>query len=133
LISDNVNWESTGVLRGQVGQLKGGFHRLPRSPQGNPQWEAGVMSSEDRISRIEAAIDKQNEGIQTLIVVARTVLTSIQEFRTTQERGFEEMRELHRKAVEEMREMSKATDEKLNILVETVDKIIRHRLNGHEG
>jgi hypothetical protein len=64
--------------------------------------------------RMDAAINKQYEGIQALIVVNRTCLESIKELRTTQERGFEELRE-----------MSKATDEKLNILIDTVDRIIR--------
>ncbi len=112
------------------------------------------MTAEERFERIEGilekftlqfdqgTIQKQNEGIQTLIVVSRTVLTSVQELRATQQKTFdqmwelhratvEEMRELHRATVEEMRELSKATDEKLNILIDTVDRIIRHRKNGN--
>ena len=116
------------------------------------------MRAEERFERIEGTLEKltlqaerqqetiqkQNKGIQTLIVVSRTVLTSVQELRLTQEKTFgemrelrelhratvEEMRELHRATVEEMRELSKATDEKLNILIETIDRIIRHRANG---
>ena len=79
------------------------------------------MSPEERLSKIETQIEKQNEGIQGLIVVARTVLTSIQELRTIQDKMIEEVRELH-----------KHTDEKLNILIDTVDRIIR-RDNGSKG
>src|SRR5437867_8416739 len=60
--------------------------------------------------------DKQNEAIRSLIVVSRTVLTSIQEMRAAQD-----------KMIEEARELSKHTDEKLNILIDTVDRIIRQR------
>ena len=110
----------------------------------------GTVSSEERFEKIERTLDrlaeshvrqdaeitKQNDGIKALIVVARTVLDSVQELRATQERNIQDMREMHRATIEEMREMhratieemrewSKATDEKLNILVDTVDKIIR--------
>jgi hypothetical protein len=68
-------------------------------------------------------IQKHNEAIQALIVVSRTLLTSIQESRVTQERAFAELRE-----------MGKATEEKLNILIDTVDRIIRSRgPNGQQG
>jgi len=79
------------------------------------------LSPEERLTKIETQIEKQNEGIQGLIVVARTVLTSIQELRTIQDKMIEEVRELH-----------KHTDEKLNILIDTVDRIIR-RDNGTKG
>ena len=72
------------------------------------------MTPEERLTRIETQIEKQNAGIQGLIVVSRTVLTSIQELRADQE----EIRE-------EMRQMQKHTDEKINILINTVDRIIR--------
>ena len=79
------------------------------------------MTPEERLDKIEAQIQKQNEGIQGLIVVGRTVLNSIQELRGVQQEMIEEVRELH-----------KHTDEKLNILIDTVDRIIR-RDNGHQG
>jgi hypothetical protein len=51
------------------------------------------MTPEERFTKIEGLIEKQtqqiekqNEGIQGLIVVARTVLTSIQELRTVQDK-----------------------------------------------
>jgi hypothetical protein len=72
------------------------------------------MNAEERFARIEGQIEKQNEGIQGLIVVSRTVLTSIQELRTIQ----------HEMA-EEIRDRFKDTDEKINILIDTVDRIIR--------
>ena len=88
------------------------------------------MTPEERLTKIENAIqsligtqsehasqiDKQNAGIRDLIVVSRTVLTSIQQLQTVQGQMFEEVRELH-----------KHTDKKLNILIDTVDRIIRNR------
>lgn len=92
------------------------------------------MASEERLERIEAIIerqnqeiDKQNAGIRDLIVVSRTVLTSLQELREIQ-------REDHKEwtgQMKELRDAQAATDEKLNILINTVDRIIRHR-NGKE-
>jgi len=74
------------------------------------------VTPEDRLTRIEVQIEKQNEGIQGLIVVSRTVLTSMQELRAVQH-----------DMIEEARELNKLTDEKLNILIDTVDRIIRDR------
>jgi len=70
----------------------------------------------EQIRNLIANGDKQNEAIRSLIVVSRTVLSSIQEMRAAQE-----------KMIEEARELSKHTDEKLNILIDTVDRIIRQR------
>ena len=64
-------------------------------------------------------IEKHNEAIHSLIIVARTVLDSIKEDRERHERDYAEMRA-----------QSRMTEEKLNILVETVDRIIRHRDTG---
>jgi hypothetical protein len=78
------------------------------------------MTPEERLSRIEASVDKQNEAICGLIAVGRTCLDSIQELREVQ-------REDHKQLVGEIREMREAqsaTDEKLNILIDTVDRII---------
>jgi hypothetical protein len=102
------------------------------------------MSSEQRLDRIEAAIEKQNTGIQGLIVASRQLIThgenlqaSVQDMLASaqeQHASIEQLRILQQSMMEEMRELSKATDEKLNILVDTVDKIIRHKgPNGHEG
>jgi hypothetical protein len=85
------------------------------------------MTPEERFDRIETIIekqtveiDKQNEGVRSLIVVARTLLDSMQE-----------IRDRHEKDYEELRKAQAATDEKLNILIHTVDRIIRHR-NGND-
>jgi hypothetical protein len=109
------------------------------------------MSPEERFTKIEnaiesligtqaehaAQIDKQNAGIRDLIVVSRTVLTSIQQLQTAQskmievqDKMIEECRELHKNMIEEVRELHKHTDEKLNILIDSVDRIIRNRNGG---
>ena len=84
------------------------------------------MTPEERLDRIETIIDKQNEGIQALIVVARTCLNSIQELRETQRQNHEQVMV----EIRELREAQKDTDEKLNILISTIDKFF-HR-NGKE-
>jgi hypothetical protein len=75
------------------------------------------MTPEERFTKIENAIQALTENqarnesaIRDLIVVSRTVLTSIEQLQTAQ----------------------KHTDEKLNILIDTVDRIIRNR-NGDGG
>ena len=92
--------------------------RKRRSPPHNDKGED--MTPEERLDRIETQIEKQNEGVQALIVVSRTVLTSMQELRNVQH-----------EIIEEMRERDKATQVKLNILVDTVDRIIRNKDNKH--
>jgi hypothetical protein len=92
------------------------------------------MTPEERIEKIEGLIekqalevDKQNAGIRDLIVVSRTLLTSFQEFRDVQRKDHEEWTA----QMKELRDAQAATDEKLNILINTVDRIIRNR-NGKE-
>ena len=75
---------------------------------------------QEQLGKHGQEIEKQNEGIRGLIVVARTCLDSIQELRDAQ-----------RETLKELRDAQAATDEKLNILIDTVDRIIRHR-NGTE-
>lgn len=58
-----------------------------------------------QIEKHTEQIQKQNEGIRDLVVVSRTVLNSIQE--------------LH--------DVQAATDGKLNILIDTVERIVRRR------
>lgn len=81
------------------------------------------MTPEERYAKIDAVIDKHNAeidkhnaAIQGLIVVGRTCLDSIKE-----------MREAHAKDYEELRKAQAATEDKLNILIDTVDRIIRNR------
>ena len=88
------------------------------------------MSPEERLNRIEgilekqsreidkhnAAIDKHNAAIRDLIVASRTVLTAVEE---------------NSVQIKELRDAQAATDEKLNILIDTVDRIVRNR-NGKE-
>jgi len=92
------------------------------------------MTPEERFDRIELIIEKQNQeidkhnaAIRDLIVVSRTVLTSIDGLREVQRTDHEEWSA----QMKELREAQAATDEKLNILIDTVDRIIRHR-NGKE-
>lgn len=86
------------------------------------------MTPEERFARIENVlqstteqqarqieeIDRQNDGIRSLIVVARTCLDSIKE-----------MRERHDADYKKLLESQATTDEKLHILIDTVDRIIR--------
>ena len=65
--------------------------------------------------------EKVNEAARNLIAVGRTCLDSIKE-----------VREQHDLDFKKLSEAQAATDEKLNILIETVDKIIRRRNGGGE-
>ena len=85
------------------------------------------MTPEERHTKIEAEIEKRNTAIHGLIIVGRTCLDSIQELRGIQDKAIKEARELHKTMREEVRELHKHTDEKLNILIDTVDRIIRSR------
>ena len=94
------------------------------------------MTPEQRFDRVETiiekqnqSIDKQNAGIRDLIVVGRTVLTSIQELRDVQHKDHEKWT-TH---MEELREAQAATDGKLHILIDTVDRIIRDRNRKNDG
>ena len=94
------------------------------------------MTPEERLTKVETLlydvaqqqahqmqeVEKQNEGIRGLIVVSRTLLDSMQEMRQDHDQFMTGMQQL--------REMQMATEEKLNILIDTVDRIIRRR-NGN--
>jgi hypothetical protein len=99
------------------------------------------MTPEERLTKVETLlhavteqqakqveeVERQNEAIRGLIVVGRTLLDSMQESRQMMDRDHDRfMAEL-----EKLREAQAATDEKLNILIDTVDRIIRRR-NGKE-
>jgi hypothetical protein len=73
----------------------------------------------------EREIDKQNEAIRSLIVVARTCLDSIKDMRESHDADYKKLRESHDADFKKLVEAQAATDEKLNILVNTVDRIIR--------
>ena len=86
------------------------------------------MTPDERFDKIENLfhtvgrdIDKQNEANRSLIVVARTCLDSFQEIRELQRKDHEEWTT----KMVELRAAQAETGEKLNILVNTVDRIIR--------
>jgi uncharacterized coiled-coil DUF342 family protein len=78
------------------------------------------MTPEERLTRIENDIDKHNDAIRGLIVVARTCLDSIKELRDDHKEITEN--------IDKLREAQSATDEKLNIIVEheeVLDRIVK--------
>ena len=77
----------------------------------------------DQIERQSAQIDKQNSGIRDLTLVSRTVLTSIQEIHHVQRQDHAEWNS----QMKNLREAQAATDEKLNILIDTVERVVRRR------
>lgn len=92
-----------------------------------------AMTPEERFIKLENLLATVTENqlrhdaaIRDLIVVSRTTLNAVDELREGQ-RGLQES---HRKLQEsqiELQEKQKVTEEKLHILIETVDRIIRHR------
>jgi hypothetical protein len=75
------------------------------------------MTPEERFDRIERNLEKNTEGVRDLIVVCSTILTTTEKVVASQKEVTEQIKEL--------REAQSATDEKLNILIDTVDRIIR--------
>ena len=95
------------------------------------------MTPEERLNRIEKAldrhiefvganIDKQNAAIRDLTVVSRSLITAIQEQGEVHQKDHQRVMA----EIDKLREAQTATDEKLNILIDTVDRIIRSRENG---
>jgi hypothetical protein len=108
--------------------------RLNRIEQALDRQIAFVAEQNERIQNLIASDEKQNEGIRALIVVVRTCLDSIQEMRVTHDSDhrqvlavIKELREAQSVTYEKLREAQSATDEKLNILITTVDRIVGHR------
>jgi len=69
-----------------------------------------VMTPEERLDRIEKDIEKQNEGIRGLIVLARTSPDSIQEMRQRHDRD-------HSQFMADMEKLREATASKLRLTV----------------
>ena len=107
------------------------------------------MTSEERLDKFENLLLQQGEllekhqfAIRDLILVSRTTLTALEEIRGSMHDLTGSVQELTGTvqeltgtvqqltgSVQELREAQGATDEKLNILIETIERIIR-RLNG---
>jgi hypothetical protein len=83
------------------------------------------MTPEERFERIENVIEKQNHGIRDLVRVSRIFLDSQQEVKGQIQENAIQIQE-NTTHIRELREAQKQTDEKLNILIDTVDRIIRH-------
>src|SRR5215475_1543647 len=84
-----------------------------------------TMTPEERFDRIETNIDKILGGTRDLIAVSRVVLDSIKEMREQHDADYRNVREQHEADYRELRFHQRATTEKLNILIDTVDRIIR--------
>jgi hypothetical protein len=105
------------------------------------------MTPQERLDRIETQIEKQNKGIQDLIRPSgifldsqKQVMAQIEGLREAQKEAYRELREIQQKDHDEwtahmkdLREAQAETDQKLNILIDTVDRIIRNKENGHGG
>jgi hypothetical protein len=76
-----------------------------------------IEKHSELIAKNDEQIEKNTAGIRDLIVVSGTVLAAVQ---------------AQTKSIQELRESQAMTDEKLNILIDTVDRIIR-RENGDHG
>ena len=85
------------------------------------------MKPEERFERIERQTEKNTEAMKDLIVVARSITDA--QLKTDGQIG--ELRQSIAELREAMREAQKETDERLNILIDTVDRIIRR--NGKES
>jgi hypothetical protein len=70
------------------------------------------VRNEAQLEAHNATIDKQNSGIRDLVVVSRTLVDA--QMKASAQ-------------ISELREAQQVTDEKLHMLIETVDRLIRHR------
>ena len=101
------------------------FERIEEALQRSTELQAKQGTQIDKHSEV---IDKHNEAIRSLIIVGRTCLDSIKEDREIYRKDHERMMA----GIDKLREAQTATDEKLHILIDTVDRIIRHRENGKQ-
>ena len=100
------------------------------------------MTPEERIERIEKALDrhiefvgtqieKQNEGIRDLITVSRTLFDA----QTHTDAQIKELSQAQKHTDEKLKALIDTVHEhegKIDALIDTVDKIIRQRRNGNE-
>ena len=91
------------------------------------------MTTEERFERIETNLEKNTAAIRDLIVVSRTLLTTVGELQQGQKHTDERLNNLI-DTVDELRQAQKHTDEKLNVLIETVDRFVRswQKANGNQ-
>ncbi|MBI4471448.1 MAG: hypothetical protein HY646_02195 [Acidobacteria bacterium] len=75
------------------------------------------MTPEERFERIEIQIDKNTAAIRDLILVSRTLLTSVKDT--------DSKVSVLVTSIGELRDAQKQTDQKLNVLIETVDRFVR--------
>ena len=92
------------------------------------QHAADIEKQNAAIRDLTASVEKQNSGIRDLIVVGRTVLDAqmrtdgqIQQLLQAQQQTDHSLKAF----IDESREARKYTDAKLNVLIDTVDRIIR--------
>jgi hypothetical protein len=103
----------------------------------------GMMEHQSRqqehLDKQSAEINKQNAGIRDLVVVSRMILSDVEKLATSHDGVLQafltSQKEVTRQILEnteQIKELRKAqaeaqaaTDEKLNILIDTVDRIIR--------
>ena len=87
--------------------------------------ESVLQATAEQHARHSQEIEKQNDGIRSLIVVARTCLDSIKDMRESHDTDYKRLSAKIDQIVSEMHESQAATEEKLNILIDTLDRIIR--------
>jgi hypothetical protein len=104
------------------------------------------MSSEERLDRIERQTEKNTEGIRDLIRLSgifldqqKQVTAQIEGLREVGREWYEEMRAIQQRDHDEweagmkrLADKHAETEQKLNILIDTVDRIIRSRDSGHQ-
>jgi hypothetical protein len=86
------------------------------------------MSPEERFERIENAIEKHNTAVRDLIIVSRALVTTSENVLASQKEVGAHLDQVARD-IAELRDAQAATDDKLNIFIDTVDRIIR-RMGG---
>ena len=92
------------------------------------------MSPEERFDRIETQIEKNTAGIRDLMRLSSIFLEQQKQVMTAFDKGSLEFRQRQERdheawtvQVNKLNELHAETEQKLNILIDTVDRIIRNR------
>jgi hypothetical protein len=97
------------------------------------------MAWEERLDRIEEQTEKNTAGIRDLIRLSgifldqqKQVTVQIEGLREVQKRFLDEWTAEWTAGMKDLRDKHAETEQKLNILIDTVDRIIRSRDNGRQ-
>jgi hypothetical protein len=112
--------EQFDEIRKKLDRIEKWLETFRRSVQTSEEMRDAAVT----IQLLEQQFGKHEDALGKLVLIAASAVKTAQE-------NNEALTKV-KDSISEQRELQKHTDETLNILIETVDRIIRHRGNGHE-